>query len=136
MSAPEPNLGAREFVLEICNQMPIGWHELFVDDLVKDGWPATGDQDDRPTSIAGVTFGEFASLAAAHAGNRPIGGETTLEGFKASLGDEFEVKHRPEELAFEVHRVRDRKAKPAILARVDRLPNAISGPDRRDRTAD
>lgn len=132
MSTPEPNLGAREFVLEICNRMLVGWHELFVADLVRDGWPATGDQDDRLTSIAGVTFGEFASLAAAYAGNRPIGGETSLESMQASLGDEFEVKHRPEQCAFEVHRVRDRKAKPAILARVDKLPNANSGPDRRD----
>lgn len=124
MQQPEPNQNAREFVLDFCHQMTVGWHELFAADVVQAGWPATGECDDRPTGILGVSVGEFASLAAAYAGNRPIGGQTTLDGFRASLGsDEFEVKYRAEQSAYEVHRIRDRKAKPAVLARAG-LPRA------------
>ena len=112
----EPDLNAREYVTEICRRMPVGRHELLTSDLVAAAWPATGEQDDRATSL-GVTVGEFGSLAAAVAGNRPIGGETTLAGLQAALGGEFEVRYRPEELAFDIYRVKDNQAKPAVRAR-------------------
>ncbi len=52
-------------------------HLLVDAGLVEAAFPASGELDSRPAGTLGVTRGEFMSLAAAFAGNRPVGGEST-----------------------------------------------------------
>ena len=109
----EAHLDARDFILDICDEMKVGDHQLFDTRMVSAAWPATGEKDNRPTSILGVTVGEFKSLALAHGGLRPDPGFTSIECLQANLGKQYVVTERQQDLQIEVHRIRDRnKEKP------------------------
>jgi hypothetical protein len=86
-------------------------HMLITASLVREGWPGTGEQDDRPTGIGGVSVGEFSALALVFGGHNPFVGSTSGERLARALNDnpdgrKYKVVPRlTERAAYQVSRI-------------------------------
>jgi hypothetical protein len=113
MMATEPSFGARDYILGICDEMPVGWHELFEIAIIEAAWPPESNSDDRPVMGGITTVGELRDILLISGGHRPAARKepapTPVQCLKSNLGKQYEVHVREQDGTVEVHRIRDRR---------------------------